>query len=465
VSEIEVNAKEYVAGLMERARKAQKIADKFTQEKVDELTKAIAWAIVKEENSKKIAQLAIDESRLGYYDAKYSKLQKKVRGALRDMNGAKSVGVIERDEKRGLIKIAKPVGVIGAIVPCTNPEATPVIKAISAIKGRNAVVFSPHPRTKKTNKLIVDIMRDVLKRHGAPEDLLITVENPTVEISNEVMRQCDLVLATGGGPMVKAAYSSGKPAYGVGVGNAVVVVDETADIADAAKKIMISKTFDYATSCSADNSLVIQEGIYDKLIEALKAEGGYLVTPEEKEKLRNTMWVDGHLNREITAQSAQKIASLAGIEIPEDRTFIMVPEDGVGKDHPFSGEKLSVVVALFKYKDFQEAVDKVNEITGYMGEGHSCGIHSFNEEHIMKLALETKTSRMMVRQATSAGNSGNWDNGMPFTLTLGCGTWGGNIASENITWKHMINTTWVSSPIEPVIPTDEELFGADIMKE
>lgn len=464
MSENAVTAAEYVAGLMDRARKAQSIADSYSQEKVDELIKAIAWAVVKEENSKKISELAIEESKLGYYDAKYIKLQKKVRGALRDIKDVKSVGVIETDEAKGLIKIAKPVGVIGAIVPCTNPEATPVIKAMFAIKGRNAVVFSPHPRTKKTNKLIVDIMRDVLKRHGAPEDLLITVENPTLDISNEVMKQCDLVLATGGTPMVRTAYSSGKPAYGVGTGNAVVVVDETADIADAAKKIMTSKTFDYATSCSADNSVVIQEGLYDKLVEALIKEGGYLVSGEEKVKLQNTMWVDGHLNPDIIAQPAKKIAALAGIEIGDDRKFIMVPETGIGKEYPFSGEKLSVVVTLFKYGSFEEAVDRVNKITGYMGKGHSCGIHSFNEDHIMELALKTKTSRMMVRQATSAGNSGNWDNGMPFTLTLGCGTWGGNISSENVTWKHMINTTWVSSPIQPVIPTDEELFG-EIMKE
>ncbi|MGI6778421.1 MAG: aldehyde dehydrogenase family protein [Acetivibrionales bacterium] len=460
----EVNPREYVAALIDRARKAQAIASSYTQEKVDELVKAVAWSVVKEENSRKISQLAIDESRLGYYDAKYIKLQKKVRGALRDMKDCKSVGVIERDEEKGLIKIAKPAGVIGAIVPCTNPEATPVIKAISALKGRNAVVFSPHPRTKRTNKLIVDIMRDALRRHEAPEDLFITVEEPTIEISKEVMKQCDLIIATGGNPMVKAAYSSGTPAYGVGVGNAVVVVDETADIKDAANKIMTSKTFDYATSCSADNSLVIQQDIYQKMIEALKNEGGYLVNREEKEKLQNTMWVDGQLNPKIIAQPAKTIAGLAGIRVREDTSFLMVEETGIGKEYPFSGEKLSVVVTLYKYKEFRDAIDKVNKITGYQGKGHSCGIHSNNEANIMELALNTMTSRIMVRQATSAGNSGNWDNGMPFTLTLGCGTWGGNIASENITWKHMINTTWVSFPIHPVIPDDEELFG-DIIKE
>lgn len=462
---IQINAAGYVAGLVERARKAQAIANGFTQEKVDELVKAIAWCAVKEENAKKISQLAVEESRLGYYDAKYIKLQKKVRGALRDIKDEKSVGVIERNEEKGIIKIAKPVGVVGAIVPCTNPEATPVIKAMFAIKGRNAVVFSPHPRTKKTNKLIVDLMRDALKRHGAPEDLLITVEEPTIEISGEVMKQCDLVVATGGSPMVKAAYSSGTPAYGVGTGNAVVVVDETADIKDAAYKIMLSKTFDYATSCSSDNSIVIQEGIYGRMLEALQAEGGYLAKGEEKKMLQDAVWVDGHLNPKIIAQPAKTIADIAGLKVGDDIKFLMVEEDKAGKDYPFSGEKMSIVLTIYKYKDFQDAVDRVNEVTGYMGRGHSCGIHSNNGEHIMKLSMETMTSRVMVRQPQSAGNSGNWDNGMPFSLTLGCGTWGGNISSENLTWQKLINTTWVSMPIEPVIPNDEDLFGEIMYKE
>lgn len=461
--ENQIPAKEYVEGLYSRARAAQQVIEYYSQEQVDKLVKAVAWAAVREDNAVKIARMAIDESRLGYYEAKYIKLQKKIRGALRDIKDVKSVGIIERDSARGLVKYAKPVGVIGAIVPCTNPEATPVIKAMFALKGRNAVVFSPHPRTAGTNQLIVSLMREALKQQGAPEDLLITVEKPTIEISNEVMKQADLIVATGGNPMVKAAYSSGKPAYGVGVGNAPVIVDETCDIADAAKKVMTSKTFDFATSCSADNSLVVQAGIYDAFVKALEQEGGYVVNPEEKVKLQQTMWVDGHLNPSIIAQSALRIAELAGLEVGAQTKFIVVPETGIGKDFPFSGEKLSVVVTLYSYGEFDEAVDKVNQITDYMGKGHSCGIHSFSEDHINQLALGTKTSRIMVRQATSAGNSGNWDNGMPFTLTLSCGTWGGNIASENITWKHFINTTWVSAPIEAVIPSDEELFG-DLIK-
>lgn len=453
------NTTDYVKSLIERARKAQQIAESYDQERVDHLTKAIVWNIVKHENADKISKLAVEETQYGYYDAKYAKLMTKLKGALRDMQGKKSMGIIERDEEKGIIKIAKPVGVIGAIIPVTNPEATPVLKAIMAVKTRNAIVMSPHPKSKATNTFIVNIIREVLKKYDAPEDLVIGIEEPTLDISQELMKQCDLVLATGGGGLVKAAYSSGTPAYGVGVGNAVVIIDETADIKDAADKIKRSKTFDYATSCSAENSLVIQEDIYADLVNALTEEGGYVLNEEEKQLMQSKMWVEGILAKEIIAQPADKIAEFIGLNIPKDRKFFMVEETKVGKEHPFSGEKLSVTVTLYKYKEFQDAVDKVNEIIEYQGKGHSCGIHSTNDEHILEYALKTKTSRLMVRQPQCLSNSGAWTNGMPMTLSLGCGTWGGNISSDNITWEKLLNTTWVSYPIPSNQPTDEELFG------
>ena len=453
-------AAEYVGGLIQRARAAQQQIEDYSQEQIDALVTAIAWAGVKTENAEKISTIAIEESRLGNYESKYGKLQKKIRGTLRDIKDVKSVGVIEEDHGKGLLKIAKPIGVIGAIVPCTNPEATPFIKAMFALKARNAVVFSPHPRTKKTNKYIVDIMRGVLKTNGAPEDLLITVEEPTIDISEEVMKQCDLIVATGGSAMVRSAYSSGKPAYGVGVGNAVVVIDKTADIKDAAHKIMLSKTFDFATSCSSENSLVVEESIYDEFLEALQHEGGYLVSGEEKDKLQDAMWPDGHkLSAKIVAQPAETIAKEAGLNIDNNKKFFIVEESGVGKGFLFSNEKLSVVVTVYRYSGFDNAIEKVNEITAHMGSGHSCGIHSTDDSHIMKMSLRTKTSRVIVRQPQCYANSGDWCNGMPFTLTLGCGTWGGNISSENISLKHFYNTTWVAYPINPVIPDDKALFG------
>ena len=461
----EMNAAGYVSELMARARAAQKIAEGYDQEMVDKLCTAITWAVVKEENSKAIATLAFEESQMGYYEGKYIKLQKKTRGALRDIKGHKSVGIIEEIPERGLVKYAKPVGVVGAVVPCTNPEATPMIKSMFALKGRNAIIFAPHPRTKKTNTLICDIMRAALKKYGAPEDLIIGIEEPTLEITAELMKQCDLIVATGGGGLVKAAYTSGTPSYGVGAGNAVVIIDETADLDDACEKVMKSKTFDFATSCSADNSLIIKDSIYDTAIAKLKENGGYLCSAEEKAKLQAVMFLpDGHLNPKsgLAAAPPQAIAKAAGFELPEGVKFIMVEDDGAGAGHPFSGEKLSVVITLYKYNDFDKAVDFVNEIHEWSGKGHSCGIHSNDPAHIDKLATRTYTSRIMVRQPTSAANSGDWVNGMPFSLSLGCGTWGGNSTSDNITWRNMINTTWVSSPIPEEIPDDRELFG-DIM--
>jgi len=459
VAQGKLKCQEYIANLVSRAGKAQAIAESYSQERVDELVAALVWNIVKEGPARTISQMAVDESGMGNIESKYVKLMTKCKGTLRDMKGEKSVGIVETDEKKGLFKVAKPVGVVGGILPCTNPEATPVIKAIMAIKTRNAIILAPHPRTKKTNTYIVNLMRATLKQYEAPEDLIIGIEEPSLEATSELMKQCDLVVATGGGDLVRAAYSSGTPAYGVGQGNSVVVVDETADLKDTANKVMRSKSFDFATSCSTENSLVIHTSVYGELVKCLIEEGGYLVNAAEKVKLQQAMWQNGHLNGAIIAQSVQTIAGIAGLDIPADRKFIMVEETGIGADYPFSGEKLSMVVALFQYEEFQEAIDKVNAITSYHGRGHSCGIHSFDEEHIKQLALSTKTSRIMVRQPQCLANSGAWTNGMPMTLTLGCGTWGGNISSSNITWKNLLNITWVSSPIESTMPTDRELFG------
>jgi len=275
----------------------------------------------------------------------------------------------------------------------------------------------------------------------------------------------DLVLATGGAGVVKVAYSSGKPAYGVGAGNATVIVDESADLDDAALKIFKGKTFDNATSCSAENNIIIHESIFDALLAGLKMNGGYLVTGKDRAKLKAAMWPDGsHLSGKIVAKSVKVIAAEAGITVPEGTTFLMVLGEHVGPEDMFSAEKLSPVLTVWKYQEFGKAVQMVIDITAFSGYGHSCGIHSTNEEHIIELATKAKVSRMMVRQPQSYGNSGDWTNGMAFTMTLGCGTWGGNITTENVGWRHFLNTTWVSFPISPVIPNPDELFAPHFMK-
>ena len=454
----------YVAGLVKRAREAQGQIEFASQEQVDELCARVAWAGCKPDFASKLSSFAAEESGMGIPSDKYAKIMAKVKGTLYDMRGKKSVGLVEDNKEAGILQYAKPMGVVGALVPCTNPEATPFVKTISALKTRNAIILSPHPRTRGTNKMAVDQIRKTLKKAGYPEDLAIAVEEVSVEASTELMKQSDVVLATGGGAMVHAAYSSGTPAFGVGAGNAVTIVDETANLADAANKIKRSKTFDSATSCSTENSAIIQADVYPAMLKALEAEGAYIVREEEKKALQAVMWKDGHLNRDIVAQPAQKIAAMANIVLDNDREFICVAETGIGAGFPFSGEKLSPVMALYKYGDFEDAVQMVNDITAYSGSGHSCGIHTFDDRRIKELGRRVKVSRIMVRQPQCLANSGAWTNGMPMSMTLGCGTWGGNAASENITWKNLLNYTYVSYEIPNHMPSDEELFGT-IMRE
>ena len=460
-----MSAKEEIKALINRSREAQKQIENYTQEQVDELIRAMVWSVAKPGMAEEIAQFTVDETQLGNYDGKFLKIQRKTRATLMDIINDKSVGILEEDPERAIVKIAKPMGVIGALSPSTNPEATPVIKSIHAVKGRNSIIVAPHPRAKLTNKKICDLMREAIVKCGAPADLVQAIEIPSLELTNELMAQCDRVLATGGGAMVNAAYSSGTPALGVGVGNAVITVDDTADLDDAAEKIRISKTLDLAASCSSDNSVILVESIYEEMISKLKDKGGFLVNEEQKQKLKETLWdEEGHLNTAIVAQPAEKIADMANIEIPEDTGFYIVPETGWGKEFPFSGEKLSVIMALYRASDIEHAIELTNNIQAYQGQGHSCGIYSNSDENIMKLANSTKTSRVMVNQPQAASNSGNLWNGMRQTFSLGCGSWGGNGTNNNISWRDLINETWVSKPLSQTkeLISDEELFG-DVM--
>lgn len=322
------------------------------------------------------------------------------------------------------------------------------------------MIFSPHPRAKATTNEMVEVMRHACRLVGAPEDLFQCVRQPSIPMTQYLMAQCDLTMATGGKPMVQAAYSSGKPAYGVGAGNSTMVIDEDADIAEAARNSRISKTSDYGSGCSADGNLLIHERIYDAMRDALIAEGGYLCNAQEKALLERALWKeDGSRRVETVAISAQRIAEFAGFSIPDDRLFLMVEQEEIGRQHKFSGEKLCVVMALFRFRDFDDAMAKVRAIFEVGGKGHSCGIYSFNEDHIIRHAMNAPVSRVMVRQPQSKANAGSFTNGMPMTSSLGCGIWGGNITNENIHLKHYMNVTWVARPIPEDRPSEEELFG------
>ncbi|MEW9674112.1 aldehyde dehydrogenase family protein [Ammoniphilus sp. 3BR4] len=444
----------------EKARKALAIIETYDQARVDRLCQAVAWAVSNKKTFERLVDMGIQESGLGDYESRMNK-RFKIRGVLRDALRQKSVGIIEEIPVKGIVKYAKPVGIIGSIVPTTNPDLTPAGSAIYAIKARDVVIFSPHPRSKKTTFETVRLMREALEREGAPADILQCLTNVNIPMTKELMARADLVLATGGKDMVKSAYSSGTPAYGVGAGNATMIFDETTDVEEAARNTMLSKTSDFGSGCSADGNLIIHESVFEPMIEQLVQEGGYLANEEEKAKLRAVMWdAEGHRLPDTVAVAPQKLAEAAGFAIPADRKFIIVRGDQIGKQHLFSGEKLTTLLAVYKYEgEFENALDMMRAIYEVGGKGHSVGIYSFSDEHIHRLALAAPVSRIMVRQPQSKANAGAFNNGMPMTSSMGCGTWGGNITSENVHLKHYMNTTWVSRPIPEDRPSDEELFG------
>jgi len=455
-----------ITDLVKKARIAVKQIENYTQQQINDVCLAIAWEVYKDENIQQLARLAVDESGMGVYEDKIKKHKGKIMGVISDVTDPRaiSVGVIERDVEKGLTKYAKPVGVVGALCPVTNPTATPGSNAVSILKGRNAVIFAPHPRSKKASALAVQFMRNGLKKVGAPEDLIQVIEEPSVELSSELMAAVDVVMATGGGAMVKAAYSSGTPSFGVGPGNSCTIAAEDADADDVAAKVFMSKTFDNATSCSSENSLIIHNSLYDKLIAALVKLGAYVVSDTERAALKNLMWKEdkaGHMviNPKIVCQSAVKIAAEIGITLADNIKMILVPgESGIEKDL-FAREKLSPVLTVYRFDAFDEAVSILIRLTDNYGTGHSSGIHTFKKEYIERLGVTMRSSRILVRQPQAQGNGGAFFNGMPSTVTLGCGTWGGNITTENIHYKHFINVTWLSEPVERKRPTDDEMWG------
>jgi sulfoacetaldehyde dehydrogenase len=451
--------KAYGDELMKKARAALGDIADYDQERVDRLCRALAWATSNEKTFERIARMGVEESGIGDAENRVGK-RFKVQGILRDILRQKSVGVIEEDPAKGLVKYAKPAGVITSLIPTTNPELTPPGVGLFAMKCRDAVIFAPHPRSKNTTLEMVRVMRETLRREGVNPDVFQCVEKPSIPLSQYLMSTCDLVQATGGRDMVKAAYSSGVPSLGVGAGNSTMVFDETTDIEIAAKNTRVSKTSDFGSGCSADGNLIVEATIYDAFLAQLQKEGGHLATPDEKAKLQAVLWdAEGHRTSDTVAISAGRIAARAGFEIAADRKFIIVPEANIGKEYLFSSEKLCVVLSIFKYSGFDQALKMVAAIYEVGGKGHSCGIYSRDDDHIHRLAMMAPVSRIMVRQPQSKANAGAFDNGMPMTSSLGCGTWGGNISSENINLKHYMNVTWVSRPIPEDRPSERELFG------
>jgi sulfoacetaldehyde dehydrogenase len=442
-------AQERVAALVARARAAQRVAEHYDQARVDELVAAAGWALIEPGRNRELAELAVLDTGIGNVEDKVRKNHRKTLGLLRDLQGARSVGVIAEDAVKGLVEIARPVGVVCAVTPSTNPGATPANKIINALKGRNAVIVAPSPKGWSTCERLLEFVHAEFDRIGAPRDLVQMLSAPVDKASTlALMRQCDLVVATGSQANVRAAYASGTPAFGVGAGNVAGIVDETADLALVADRVRRSKTFDNATSCSSENSLVLLEGVYDAAV--------------QKARLQALMWPDGKLSSAATGQSATVVAQRAGLhEVAAlQPSMLLVEEDGFGPEHPFSGEKLSPVLTLYRARDFEHAMAIVEQVYAWQGAGHSVGLHSTREDRALQLGLRLPVSRVIVNQAHCIATGGSFDNGLPFSLSMGCGTWGRNNFSDNMNYRHYLNITRISRPIPERVPSEDEIFGA-----
>jgi sulfoacetaldehyde dehydrogenase len=454
-----------VAGLVARARAAQVVADGYDQARADRVCAAAAWAIMEPSRNRALAELAVSDTGLGNVADKIQKNYRKTLGLMRDLHGTKSVGVIAENKVTGITEIARAAGVVGAITPSTNPGATPANMIINAMKGRNAIILAPSPKGASTAELLLSYVHAEFDSIGAPRDLVQILPSPVSKaLTYELLRQVDLVVATGSQANIRAAYSSGTPAFGVGAGNVAVIVDASADIAAAAARIVRSKTFDNATSCSSENSIVVVDSICDAMMIALKANGCVLLNESEKAQLQAVMFPSGKLSSNVTAKTAPEIAAIAGLPCGGDTRVLMVSETGVGAAYPFSGEKLSPVLTVYRATDFQQAAEKVREIYAYQGAGHSVGLHAAPERVdalALQLGLTLPVARVIINQAHCIATGGSFDNGLPFSLSMGCGSWGGNSFSDNLTYKNFLNITRIARPIANRA-TDEKALEAEV---
>lgn len=458
---IEDEAWRNVARQVARARVARQAVSGYTQEQADLLALAVAWALIEPGRNRELAELAVKDTGLGDADDKVRKNHRKTLGLLRDLHAARTVGVVRDDPASGITEIARPVGVVAAIVPSTNPAATPANNIINSLKCLNAVIVAPSPRGWTTAARLIEYVHVELDKIKAPRDLVQLLPRPvTKAATHALMKQADLIVATGSQSNIRAAYSSGRPALGVGLGNVSVIIDASADLDRAAGLIAQSKTFDNATSCSAENSLVLPSGRYGEAIQALERAGGVLLDAEEKARLMSSLWVKGALNPDLIAKPATVVARQSGLTRPAlaSAKFLMVEEIGWGPEYPFSGEKLSPVLTLYRAPDLDHACEVVEGLYAWQGAGHSVGLHTADADQARILGQRLPVSRVIVNQAHCLAAGGNFDNGLPFSLSMGCGTWGGNSTSENLHWKHYLNISRVVRPIPEVVPDEGALM-------
>jgi sulfoacetaldehyde dehydrogenase len=449
-----------IQALVGKARQAQAVYAQYDQAAVDEVVTAVAWSLLEPANNRRLAEQAVADTGLGRVEDKITKNHRKTLGLLRDLKHARTVGVVAEYPDKGLMEIARPVGVVAAVVPSTNPVATPYNKTLNSLKGGNAVILAPSPKGNAVAEEVVKLMRAALAQVGAPQDLVQKLPTPvSKQATQELMRQVDLVVVTGSQNNVRSAMTSGTPAIGVGAGNVPGIVDETADVTAAVEKIIASKTFDNSTSCSSENSLITVDAVYDQVINALQQGGARLLNAEEKEQLRQTMWPEGKLSGQVTAKSAGEILALAGIQGDANTSIILVEEATPDAQSKFCDEKLSPVLTVFRVADFAAAVSTAEAILAINGKGHSVGLHTNTSDRALQLGLNLPVCRIIVNQAHCFATGGAFDNGLPFSLSMGCGTWGGNNISDNMNYRHYLNTTRISTTIPVNEPGLDEIFG------
>jgi succinate-semialdehyde dehydrogenase len=446
--------------LVAKARKAQAIYEHFSQQQVDAICRDMAKYVY--DNAEKLARMAVDETGIGVYEDKVLKKKGKARVIWNNLKDKKSRGIIGEDPETNLTLVAKPMGVVGAVTPVTNPVVTPMCNGMFALKAGNAVIFAPHPKAQQCTEFLTGEFMKIVKAHGGPDDLIQTITNGSVEKTKELMASVDVVVATGGGAMVKSAYSSGKPSFGVGAGNVPVIIDRGVDLKDAIDKIVTGASFDNGIICSHEQFVLAPEDSYEETIRLFGETGKVWFTddPAQVQKIREIVFPDGHLNKDVVGRSPQEIGRMVGIDVPEGVRLILVPADGAGTEDLLAKEKLCPVVAILPYGDFSEAVQKAKANLLVEGAGHSAALHSKNDEHIQSAGLELPISRLVINQASSLTAGGSLTNGFAPTTTLGCGSWGGNSISENLDYKHLMNVSRIGRVIEgKQIPTDEEIFA------
>ncbi len=450
--------------LISEARAAQAAYEAHgSQARYDIAAQAAAWAIMEPSRNRMLAELAVQATGLGNVPDKITKNHRKTLGLMRDIADAQTFGVLSDNATTGITEVARPLGVIGAVVPSTNPAATPANNVINALKCGNAIILSPSPKGVSCCVMLLKFIHAEFDKIGEDKRLVQMIPPPGTKADTQrLLELADLAVVTGSQDNVRRAYSSGTPAVGVGAGNVTVIVDETADLSAAAAKITASKTFDNATSCSSENALVVVDAIYDAFLAAMATEGGAMVPSAQAEGIIAKLWPNGHLNREVIAKDADILIEKLGLagSVPAGTKFIAVETDGIGPDHPLSGEKLSRVAALYRARDYDDAVAITKRVLAYQGAGHSIGLHSLDPDRPIELGKHMPTCRVIVNQAHTFATGGSFENGLPFSLSMGCGSWGGNSIDDNLNWKHFMQRTKVVRPIPTHEPRLEDIFGA-----